>query len=285
MTLSCAESEGVLFVAQELLARNLLNRMNFVQGRFCEIYDRTNAAEFNIRRYCYDVSTEEEASSSSSSSECFPNCDCECENQKVTSYLIVDNDWDDDMVDLLVELEQETCETIRLLKELEAVSQIDCNPEESSSSSLPDSSSSSESSSSSMESSSSSLESSSSSSLPDSSSSSLPELPSTISIFSECPTFGFAEPLTLFLIPGINIYVTEAEYQEWSSSESSSSSSLSYSGPGMASGYSVILGLSNWEMYFDGVLYAQYLGNDPYDPYGSYLIETGLCAGDYVVVE
>lgn len=294
MTLSCANTEGLTFIGKDPMAGKLIRRMANIQEKLCDIQNRTNIAVFSIRQYC-DVELEEaSSSSSSSSSDCFPICQPEI----LEELILISNTvaLDEDVLTLITQLEQETCEVYRKIKTLEEDSGINCVPLSSSSSEGIPSDSSSSSDSSSESSSDSSSDSSSSESSSDSSSSSQDCCKEVITLSSDCPELDMEAGVPLFgmasAIPGGG----PCEYRETlpssdSSSESSSDSSSdssSASGSSFPTGFSMRFDIATqtWKIYNGNVLIVDLPEMSACSPYGSYLIEgEGPCAGHFIIVE
>lgn len=228
-TPACNQSEGIIFIGKDCAARNFIIRMNKVSESFCRINDRIERAIGQLDRFCpYESSSSLPSSSSSSSFKCDLGCETPPEPDR-TVFLRASEITEDAYASIEL-LEEETCNSFRLLLNLEKEIETGCY---SSSSSLPPSSSSSPPSSSSSPS----LEPSSSDSLPPSSSSSSTTTncpPRNLQVLSYCPV---GPKITTSLQPEVNLnplygfcmWVTEATIIPIPSSSSSPSESLSSS--------------------------------------------------------
>lgn len=144
----CIDTQGLQFIAQECEAKKFLDRLNKIEFTFCEIERRIEVANSKITRDCQNIpssSSEEIPSSSSSSSIC--QLRCQSESVQKTVYLLKNSTLDEQAYAALDLLEDEVCETLRQLVELELLANTGCpaapSSSESSSSSVPPSSSSS----------------------------------------------------------------------------------------------------------------------------------------------
>lgn len=144
----CETSQNLQFIAQECEAKKFLDRINKVEQAFCEIDRRIEVAHSKIIRDCVNPpssSSGEEPSSSSSSSLC--RLRCQPEKKEQIAYLIKVETLNATAWEALELLEDEVCETLRQLVELEVLVEQGCvvasSSSQSSSSSVPPSSSSS----------------------------------------------------------------------------------------------------------------------------------------------
>ena len=293
MSIACDASEGIRIIGNDDPSKAFIRRLNYVHNRLCQVQSLYYSAYFYVGQYC-EMPTLSSSESSSSSSDCLIH---DCEEIVEQLYQIDDDDLTTEIYQSLDDLEALVCEIFRQATTLNVDAQTNCNPDEiesSSSSEAPPSSS--ESSSSEAPSSSDSSSISSESSL--SSSSSQICCKEVIYIQSDCEDLGITEGIFLYGVATGNLDAP-CEYMEFeqafsssssSSSSGSSSSSISSSSSVSDSGSSVVPGLyvaynpteNEFQIFLDGTLIALIPSMNYCEPYGTYPVTEGPCAGSTI---